>query len=132
MDGWNPKINRRKEPRFRVVWPATLTCHAGDREQSVEAKVCEISINGARLQLRSLTIGPHHIVIESESLRLTLKVSLAAAAFCAPVEIAWYGAGREKNSFEVGVMFLQSGDESRAAIKKLLPEVALESTRPQC
>ena len=119
-------VNRRKEPRFRVAWPAKLTCHLADLVESVETRVSEVSMNGARLQLKSLEVGAHHIVVESESIRFTLKVDLPTAAFCAPVNIVWYSSGREKDSFDVGVMFLQSSDSQKAAIEKLLADDALE------
>ncbi|MDA8306820.1 MAG: PilZ domain-containing protein [Deltaproteobacteria bacterium] len=122
-----PHINRRKEPRFRVSWSARLTCYSADSEESVEARVSEISIHGARLQLKSLKIGTHHIAVGSESVRFTLKVSLPEAAFSAPASIVWYSSGREKDTFDVGVMFLQSSDQRKAAIEKLLSHVALES-----
>ncbi len=119
-------VNRRKEPSFRVAWPATLTCHLADMVKSIETRVSEVSMNGARLQLKSLEVGPHHIVVESDSIRFTLKVNLPTAAFCAPVNIVWYSSGREKDSFDVGVMFLQSSDTRRAAIEKLLAEEGSE------
>ena len=114
-----PNTNRRKEPRFRVGWTATLTCYSADHEENVEARVTEISMNGARLQLKSLQVGPHHIVIGSESIRFTLKLSRPETAFSAPVSIVWYSSGREKDSFDIGVMFLQSSDKRRAAVEKL-------------
>lgn len=132
MAVWKSNINRRKEPRFRVGWSATLTCYSADREESVEVKVAEVSVNGARLQLRSLKIGPDHIVVGSESIRFTLKVNLPETAFSAPVSIIWYSSGREKDSFDVGVMFLQKSDERRAAIGELMSNAALESDRLQC
>lgn len=132
MPVWKPNIDRRKEPRFRVGWSATLTCYLADHEESVEARVTEVSMNGARLQLNSLDIGPHHIVVGGESIRFTLKVSLPEAAFSAPVSIVWYSSGREKNSFDVGVMFAQSSKERRAAIEKLMADVTLESGHFQC
>ncbi|MDR3556198.1 MAG: PilZ domain-containing protein [Syntrophobacteraceae bacterium] len=131
MSAWEPNVNRRKEPRFRVAWTATLTCHSAGPEEIVETRVTEISMNGARLQLKSLKIGPHHIVVGGESIRFTLKASLPQATFCAPVSIVWYSSGREKDCFEVGVMFLQSSRERRAAIEKLLADVALESLHLQ-
>ena len=130
MDSWNPKVNRRKAVRFTVSWPAILTCHSEGPERSAEVKVSEISINGARLELQSLKIGPHHLALESESVRLTLKVGLNEVAFCAPVKVAWYSSGREKTSFDVGVMFLQSAEERRAVLEKVLPGAALESGHP--
>jgi hypothetical protein len=127
MSPWKPNVNRRKEPRFRVGWTATLTCHSAGHEEIVETRVTEISMNGARLQLKSLKIGPHHIVTGSESIRFTLKASLPQLTFCAPVSIVWYSSGREKDSFDVGVMFLQSSRERRAVMEQLLAEVAVES-----
>lgn len=126
MVAWTPKVNRRTEVRYKVAWPATLNGHLADQVESVEARVTEISKNGARLQLGSLSIGAHHIVVESESIRFTLRVNPPEAAFCAPVSIVWYSSSRDKNSFDVGVMFLQNSDERRAAMEKLLTEVDLE------
>jgi hypothetical protein len=128
----NPIVNRRKEPRFRVGWSATLTCNLADLEESVGAKVTEVSLNGARLLLRSLKIGPHHIVADGESLRLTLKVNLTQGAFVAPVRVIWYSTSREKGSFDVGVTFMQSSKEHRAAMESLISTVALAPTQPQC
>ncbi len=131
MSVWKPNINRRKEPRFRVGWTATLTCYSADTEESIEAKVTEISINGARLQLKTLKIGRHHLVVGGDAIRLTLRVTLQQIAFCAPVAVVWYSAGREKESFDLGVKFLFTADEGRAAIEKLLADVALESANRQ-
>ncbi|MGC9196629.1 MAG: PilZ domain-containing protein [Syntrophobacteraceae bacterium] len=121
----NPIVNRRKEPRFRVGWSATLTCRLADREESVEVKVTEVSLNGARLLLKSLKIGPHHIVAEGESLRLTLKVNLTQGAFVASVRVIWYSTSREKGSFDVGVIFMQSSKEHREVLENLISTVAL-------
>ena len=125
-------VNRRKEPRFRVAWPATLTCHLAGQVASVETRVTEVSSNGARLQMESLEVGSNHIVVASESIRFTLKVNRPTAAFCAPVSIAWYSSGREKDSFDVGVMFLQNPAERTAAIEKLLADDALDPAHGKC
>ncbi|MGC8492887.1 MAG: PilZ domain-containing protein [Syntrophobacteraceae bacterium] len=126
------KLERRREPRYRVGWSATLTCYSSDEEESVEAKVVEVSRNGARLQVHSLQAGPHHIVVQSESIRFTLKVDLPEAAFSAPVSIVWYSSGREKDTFEVGVMFLNTSEEHREDMGKLLTDVGIESRHVRC
>ena len=84
----------------------------------------EASTIGARLELKTLTFGYYHIVSGSESSRFTLKVSLPEAAIWTPVRIVWYSTDRERDSFNLGVMFLHASEEHRAAIKRLLADVA--------
>ena len=88
----------------------------------------EVSTTGARLEIETITFGPYHIVIGSESSRFTLKVSLPEAALWTPVRIVWYSTDQEKDSFNLGVMFLHASDEHRAAIKRLLADVRLETS----
>lgn len=134
MPVWNPNVNvnRRKAPRFKVDWTATLTCYADGHEENVEVRVSDVSISGARLQLKSLQIGPLHLVVSNESTRFTLKVSLPEGAFWSPVSIVWYSSGREKELFDVGVMFLSGSEERKAAIEELMANVALEPDQFQC
>ena len=101
-----------------------LTCLFPDREQDVEASVTEVSAGGARLELKSLEVGPYNVVIGSESNSFTLKVSLPDAAISVPVRIVWYSTDQERDLFNLGVMFLQSGERA-VEIEKLASEFAL-------
>ncbi|MGA2937242.1 MAG: PilZ domain-containing protein [Syntrophobacteraceae bacterium] len=120
--------DRRQAERFKVAWAGTLTCLFLNHEENVEVRVTEVSATGARLELKTLNVGPYHIVIGSESSRFTLKVSLPEAALWTPVRIVWYSTDQEKDSFNLGVMFLHASDEHRAAIKRLLADVRLETS----
>ncbi|MGA2400260.1 MAG: PilZ domain-containing protein [Syntrophobacteraceae bacterium] len=122
MAGW--KLERRGSERFKVGWAGTLTCFFPCHEENVDVKVTEISATGARLELKALKVGPYHIVIESESSRFTLKVSLPEAALSTPVRIVWYSSDPDRDTFSVGVIFLQTSEERRATIEKLLADVA--------
>jgi len=124
MAGWRLGGERRQSERFKVAWVGTLTCLFQNHEENVEVKVTEVSPAGARLELKALNIGQYHIVIGSESSRFTLKVSLPEAALWTPVKIVWYSTDQEKDLFSVGVMFVQTSEERRASIEKLLAEVA--------
>lgn len=128
MAGWKLGVNRRQRPRFKVGWAGTLTCLFPDHEENVEVRVTEVSTTGARLELKSLKVGPHHIVVGSESSRFTLKVGLPEAALWTPVRIVWYSTDQEKDLFNVGVMFLQTTEERRAVIEKLVADIALETS----
>jgi hypothetical protein len=125
MADWNPGTDKRRAERFKVAWAGTLTCLFLNHEENVEVRVTEVSTTGARLELKTLKIGPYHIVIGSEASRFTLKVSLPEAALWAPVRIVWYSTDREKDLFNVGVMFLHASEEHRAAIDRLLADVRL-------
>ena len=116
--------NRRQTERFKVAWTGKLTCLFPNHEENVEVKVTEVSTTGARLELKTLTFGPYHIVAVSESSRFTLKVSLPEAAIWTPVRIVWYSTDQERDSFNLGVMFLHASEEHLAAIKRLLADVA--------
>ena len=118
-------MDRRQVGRYKVWWAGTLTCIFPNHEEDVDLRVIEVSPIGARLELKTLKIGPYHIVIGSESSRFTLKVSLPEAALWAPVRIVWYSTDREKDLFNVGVMFLHASEEHRAAIDRLLADVRL-------
>ena len=120
--------DRRQSERYRVGWSGTLTCIFPNYEEDVVVRVIEVSSIGARLELETLKVGPHNIVIGSESNRFTLKVSLPDAALWTPIRIVWYSTDQDKDSFRVGVMFLQTSEEHRAAIEKLLADVALEAS----
>ena len=122
--------NRRQTERFKVAWTGTLTCLFPNHEENVEVKVTEVSTTGARLELKTLTFGPYHIVAVSESSRFTLKVSLPEAAIWTPVRIVWYSTDQEKDLFNLGVMFLHVSDKLRAAIKRLLADVAAGNIPP--
>ena len=119
--------DRRQADRFKVGWSGTLTCLFPNHEENVDVRVIEVSSIGARLELETLKAGPYNIVIGSEMSRFTLKVGLPEAALLTPVRILWYSTDRDKDAFKVGVMFLQTSDEHRAAINKLLDDVALEA-----
>jgi hypothetical protein len=124
MADWKLGTDKRQAERFKVAWAGTLTCMFPNHEENVEVNVTEVSTTGARLELKTLKFGPHHIVIGSESSRFTLKVSLPEAALLTPVRIVWYTTDQEKVSFNLGVMFLHASEEHRAAIKRLLADVA--------
>lgn len=119
--------DRRRAARFRVEWSGVLTCLFADREENVEIRVTEISATGARLELKTLKFGPYHIVVVSESSRFILKAGLPEAVLCVPVRIVWYSTDEEKDLFNVGVMFLQTSEENRATIDRLIADVALET-----
>ena len=131
MAAWKQGTDRRQTERFKVAWPGTLTCLCLNHEENVEVTVTEVSTRGARLELKTLKVGPYHIVIGSESSRFTLKVSLPEAALWAPVRIVWYSTDQEKDSFNLGVMFLNTSEEHRAAIQRLLTDVRLETSRSE-
>jgi len=118
------KQERRRKERFKVGWAATLTCFLPNREENVAVRVTEVSATGARLELEKLEVGPYHIVIGSESIRFTLKVSLPEAALSAPVKIVWYSTDQERNTFNLGVFFLQTSEELRTTIERLLADLA--------
>ncbi|MGA3116981.1 MAG: PilZ domain-containing protein [Syntrophobacteraceae bacterium] len=124
MAGSKLDTDKRKAQRFRVAWTGTLTCLFPNLEEDVEVRVTEVSIAGARLELKTLKVGPHHIVIGSESSRFTLKVSLPEGAIWTPVRIVWYSTDQEKDSFNLGVMFLHASEELLTTIKRLLADVA--------
>jgi len=128
MAGWT--LNRRQAERFKVGWVGTLTCLFPSHEEDVEVWVTEVSATGARLELKTLKVGPYHIVIGSESSRFTLKVSLPDAALWTPVRIVWYSTDQDKDLFNVGVMFLQISEERRMTIERLLADIALETAFP--
>ncbi len=119
--------DRRLAARFRVGWFGTLTCLFPNHEENIEVRVTEVSAIGARLELKTLKVGPYNIVIGSESSRFTLKVSLPEAALWTPVRIVWYSTDQDKDSFKLGVMFLQTSQEHQATIERLLADVALEA-----
>jgi hypothetical protein len=124
MAGSKPATERRRAERFKVAWTGTLTCLFPHHEEDVDVTVTEVSIGGARLELKTLKIGPHHIVIGSESSRFTLKVSLPEAALWTPVRIVWYSTDQEKGSFNLGVMFLHASEEIQTIINRLTQDVA--------
>ncbi len=124
MADWKPGTDKRQAERFKVGWAGTLTCLFPNHEENVDIRVTEVSTTGARLELKTLKIGSYHIVIGSESSRFTLKVSLPEAALWAPVRIVWYSTDQEKDSFNLGVMFLHASEELRATLKRLLADVA--------
>jgi len=124
MVDWKLGADKRQAERFRVSWAGTLTCLFPNHEENVEVRVTEVSATGARLELKTLKAGPYHIVIGSESCRFTLKVSLPEAALWTPVRIVWYSTDQEKDSFNLGVMFLHASEEHRMTIKRLLGDVA--------
>ncbi|HYA40523.1 MAG TPA: PilZ domain-containing protein [Syntrophobacteraceae bacterium] len=124
MAGWRLGKERRQSERFKVGWVGTLTCLFQNHEENVEVRVAEVSSTGARLELETLRIGQHHIVIGSESSRFTLKVNLPEAALLTPVRIVWYSTDQEKDLFNVGVVFVQTSEDRRASIEKLLADVA--------
>ncbi|MGO9019046.1 MAG: PilZ domain-containing protein [Syntrophobacteraceae bacterium] len=124
MAGSKLVTDKRKAERFKVAWNGTLTCLFPNHEEDVEVRVTEVSTAGARLELKTLKVGPHHIVIGSESSRFTLKVSLPEGAIWTPVRIVWYSTDQEKDSFNLGVMFLHASEELLTTIKRLLADVA--------
>ncbi len=128
MAYWKLGTDKRQTERFKVAWTGTLTCLFPNHEENVEVRVTEVSSAGARLELKTLRIGPYHIVIGSESSRFTLKVSLPEAAIWTPVRIVWYSTDQEKDLFNLGVMFLHASEGHLAAIKKLLADVRLETS----
>ena len=73
----------------------------------------------------------YHIVIGSESSRFTLKVSLPEAALSTPVRIVWYSTDQERDTFNLGVMFLQTSEELQRAIERLLADVAPGTSVPR-
>ena len=122
------KQERRRSERFKVGWAGTLTCFFPNHEENVAVKVAEVSATGARLELETLKVGPYHIIIGSESSRFTLKVSLPDVALSAPVKIIWYSTTQEGGTFNLGVFFLQTSEERRTAIERLLADVASGSS----
>ena len=120
--------DRRSEERFKVAWAGTLTCFFPDHQEDIDVRVTEVSSKGARLELETLKAGSYHIVIGSESSRFTLKVSLPEAALSTPVRIIWYSTDQERDIFNLGVFFLQTSEERRSTIDKILADVRLEHT----
>ncbi len=120
--------DRRSEERFTVAWAGTLTCFFPDQQENIDVRVTEVSSKGARLELETLKVGSYHIVIGSESSRFTLKVSLPEAALSTPVRIIWYSTDQERDIFNLGVFFLQTSEERRTTIDKILADVRLEHT----
>lgn len=118
MAGW--KLDRRRAERFKVGWVGKLTCYFPDNEEDVDVRVAEISTSGARLELDTLEVGRYHIVIGSESARFTLKVAMPAAALSIPIKIIWYSTDPERDSFNLGVMFLKASEDVRRTIEGLL------------
>ena len=115
--------NKRQTERFKVAWTGTLTCLFPNHEENVEVKVTEVSTTGPA-RIKNADIRPLSYSGVSESSRFTLKVSLPEAAIWTPVRIVWYSTDQEKDLFNLGVMFLHASEEHRAAIKRLLEDVA--------
>ena len=116
MAAW--KIERRRAERFKVLWTGKLTCYFPDHEENIEIKVVEVSTDGARLEVDTLKAGPYHLVIGSESSRFTLKVSLPDAALSIPIRIIWYSTHQERDTFNLGVLFLKTSTEVQKTIEK--------------
>ena len=124
MADLKPSKDRRRAERFKVGWSGTLTCLFPNHEEDLEVRVLEVSAIGARLELETLKAGPYNIVIGSESSRFTLKVSLPEATLSTPVKIVWYSTDQERDTFNLGVFFLQTCEECRTTIERLLADVA--------
>ncbi len=114
-------LERRQSKRYDVDWLGTLTCVFPNREENIDVKVSEISLTGARLQIEKLRVGPYHLVVGSESSQYTLNIRLPEGmVISTPARIVWYSMDEENRHFNVGVLFLQSADGSRAMIEEVL------------
>ncbi len=122
MAGWT--LERRHVERFKAGWTGELTCYFPDREVNTEVKVLDISSLGARLELKTLEVGTYNIVIGSESTRFTLKVSLPEAVLSIPLKIVWYSTGRERDAFNLGVVFIETSKQVQRTIEELFTAVA--------
>jgi c-di-GMP-binding flagellar brake protein YcgR len=118
------KIERRRAERYKVGWTGKLTCYFPDHEENIEVSVVEVSSGGARLEVETLQVGQYHLVIGSESSRFTLKVNLPEYAISVPVRIIWYSTAREKDAFNLGVIFLKTSAKVQETIDRIIKDVA--------
>jgi hypothetical protein len=118
------KLERRRAERFKVGWTGKLTCYFPDHEENIDIRVVEVSSEGARLEVETLRVGQYHLVIGSESSRFTLKVSLPEYALSVPIRIIWYSTDQERDTFNLGVLFLKTSVEVQTTIDAILKDVA--------
>ncbi len=109
---------RRQTRRYEVNWQGTLTCLFPNYQADVTVRVSEISLTGARISIEKLQVGPHHLVLESDTGRFTLTVDLAERDVKIPISIIWYSMTKDELYFNLGVLFLNH--EDRGSIQDAL------------
>ncbi|MBN1635053.1 MAG: PilZ domain-containing protein [Deltaproteobacteria bacterium] len=116
-------LDRRQNKRYEVSWDAKLLVQFPEFSDQMVVTVDNISIGGALLQSKKITIQDQHLIIGDLKPELLLRIDLPDVAFESSFRIAWYRHVDEKNFFEIGIEFIDLSDANRkellGAIKQL-------------
>lgn len=115
-----PFVERRYNGRFNVDWSASLNCLFPNFRETLQVKVIEFSIGGARLLLERLQTGPFHLVINDDLGQLQLRLGVLEEGINLPIHIQWYNYKEDQGAFVAGVEFLNINEEDQILLTQVL------------
>jgi len=113
-----PFTERRFRKRYVVNWGATIACCFRDIEEELQAEVVEVSMQGARILLPRMQVGPHHLLVDNQADQLELNIHLPEGAVRSGMVIKWYNLLDGDRLFTVGVEFFNMPDDSKTLLKE--------------
>ena len=113
-----PFNERRHRKRYMVNWDATVCCSFPNVEEKLQAEVVEISMEGARILLPQMQVGPYHLLVDNQSDQLELKIPLPEGPVRSQIIVKWYNLLDDDRLFTVGIEFLNMPDDSKSLLKE--------------
>jgi len=116
--------DRRISKRYVVSWDALVEVAFHDFHGQLPVTVADFSESGVLLNSKQIFLNNRHLIAASRRPELTLKIFSPEGTLESPVEIRWYDWSVEKNLFEIGVQFINSPEDSKVIINKLIHRVS--------
>ncbi len=116
--------DRRGSKRYVVSWDGLIEVIFHDFHGQLPITVVDFSESGVLLNSKQIFLNSRHLIAAGHSPILILKIFSPEGTFESPVEIRWYDWSVEKRLYEIGVKFINSSEENKAMIHKLLQRVS--------
>lgn len=117
------RSDRRRQPRYQVAWPATLSARFIDMGGEMDVRLANFSATGAFIYTSRLDIRGRHLVVARPLPELTLTIDTPAGDIVVDVEIRWYNWSVASAGFQVGMAFLSPDPAAREQIDRLVRQL---------
>ncbi|MDY0042240.1 MAG: PilZ domain-containing protein [Desulforhabdus sp.] len=122
-----PFTERRHRKRYTVHWNATICCLFPEAKEELQAEVVEISLQGARILLPRMQVGPYHLIVDNQEEQLKLNIHLPEGSVRSSVMIRWYNLLDEERLFSIGVEFFDLPEASKKMLKERFKSLKKEA-----
>jgi hypothetical protein len=85
--------------------------------RTVQVAVDEVSLNGVRLQLQRMQVGPYHLLVGETPEECELAIDVPQGLVKSTVRFQWYNQPQSEGFFVVGAELVNMEQESRQTLE---------------